>query len=76
MLSATVGVTRCCGGISAFSSPSVRPYNFANRDLNDGSVSRSVHFSIATRPGTSLNRVGGKPEAINCISSRPVNRAM
>jgi len=76
MLSATVGVTRCCGEISAFSSPSVRPYNFANRDLNDGSVSRSVHFSIATRPGMSLNQVGGKPEAINCISSRAVNRSM
>lgn len=46
MLSVTVGVPRCCGGISAFSSPSVRPYNFANRDLNDGSVvSRVVCIS-------------------------------
>lgn len=33
---ATIRVTRRCGGVSAFSFPSVRPYNFADRDLNDG----------------------------------------
>lgn len=42
ILSETIGVARCCGGISTFSSPSVRPYNFASRDLNDGNASRSI----------------------------------
>jgi len=58
-----IRVTRCCGEISAFSSPSVRPYNFADRDSNDRSVSRSAHFSIAVQPETFLNQVGGKQEA-------------
>lgn len=48
-------VTRCCGGISALSFLSVRPHNFADRDLNDTSISRNVHFSIAARFGASLN---------------------
>jgi len=69
MFYAMIRVTRCYGGISAFSSPSVRPYNFADRDSNDGSVSRSVHFSIVVQPETFLNQVDGKQEAINRISS-------
>lgn len=69
MLFATIHVTRCCGGISAeFSSLSVRPYNFADRDLNDASVSRNVHFSIAARSGMSLNQVGGKSETIKALN--------